>query len=187
MRRDWLVGFGTACVLVLAGCSSDSDADGTTTSAADAATEDEGSDPHGDPGPLGTLPELGDGQGRVPSPDDALTPEAAREELVAAGYECGDIEDYEPVPGDEDLGVTPSATFSCDGEAGAVEFLVAADEADVGRLFVLVESAVCDFEPDLTLTGEGRWLAGPRDENDPGAVARVAELLGTDVLPFECG
>lgn len=189
MRRGWIVGIGLVGALGLLGCGDDEQADPTTTDVAQTPEETTGDDgPElGDDATEFTLPDLGDGEGRVPSPDGALSPEEAREELIAGGYDCGDIETYEVADDEMDLGVAPAATFGCDGPDGAIEVIIAADEVEVGQLYVLVESAACGFEPELVLTGEGRWLAGPRDEGAPDAIAAAAEVLGTDLLPFECG
>jgi len=190
MRRRWIVGLGMVAALMLLGCGSEESESTTTTTTSDGATLDEGiganGDDTGDAGDLSDLSDLGDGEGRVPSPDGALSPEEARQRMAEAGYECSEIEGYEVGPEEVDLGVAPSATFGCDGDDGSIEFIVAADEADVGRLFVVIERAGCGFEPDLALTGEGRWIAGPRDEGDPDAVAAAADVLGTELLQFEC-
>lgn len=185
---SWTGAVGLVASVALAGCGVDDESADTTTTT-EAPPDDDA--PGADEDPLVPDPfdldELGDGSGRVPSPDDARSPEEVRVGLVDAGFDCTEVEEYDPSPGDADLGVAPSATFGCEGPPGAIEIIVAADETDIGRLFVLVESTACAIEQDLVLTGEGRWLGGPRDEGDVEVVAAVAEVLGTELLGFDCG
>jgi hypothetical protein len=203
MGRGRIVGVGLVGALALFGCGVDDEPEETTTtttaapdetsgddgSTDDDATAEEDATPEEEAAEQGLFPDLdalGDGAGRVPSPDAALSPEAARDRLVAAGYDCGEIEDYEIGPDEADLGIGPTATFGCEGGDGPIETIIAADEDEIGRLFVLVEGAACGFEPDLVLTGEGRWLTGPLGESDTAAVTAAAEVLGTELLPFDC-
>lgn len=77
--------------------------------------------------------------------------------LIDAGYSCGDVKPYEPVPGEMDLGVSPEATFAC---GDGVEVALMGDDLD--KMLSVMDEMSCTFPDDIEVltVGDGWFSSG---------------------------